>query len=62
MSEDVERLGFGDGNVGGPCAICRGDPLDPHLIEMVEREAALPGWVMTADEFLAWLHSKECTE
>lgn len=62
MSEDVERHGFGYGNVGRPCPICRGDPLDPHFIEMVEQEAALAGQAMTADAFLAWLHSKECTE
>lgn len=55
MSEGVERHGFGDGDMGGPCPICRGSPLDPHFIEMVEREAALPGQVMTADEFLVWL-------
>lgn len=40
-----------------PCPICRGDPLDPEFIEMIEHAAAQPGRVMTFDEAIEWLRT-----
>lgn len=40
---------------GRSCRICRGDPLDPDFVEMVERAAAQPGRVMSFDVAMEWL-------
>jgi hypothetical protein len=47
----------GDDGTDEPCPICRGDPLDPEFIEMIEHAAAQPGRVMTFDEAIEWLRT-----
>lgn len=45
----------GDDGDGRSCPICRGDPLDPDFVEMIERAAAQPGKAMSFDEAIEWL-------
>lgn len=47
----------GDDGTDEPCPVCRGDPLDPDFVEMVERVAAQPGKAMTFDEAIEWLRT-----
>lgn len=58
MGEQVEHDRCGDDGDGRSCPICRGDPLDPDFVEMIERAAAQPGQVMTVDEFTVWLDAQ----
>lgn len=58
MGEQVEHDRCGDDGDGRSCAICRGDPLDPDFVEVIERVAAQPGRAMTAADFTAWLRAQ----
>ena len=55
VDQHEERCG--DDGMDEPCPICRGDPLDPDFIDMVEQAAAQPGRVMTFDEAIEWLRT-----
>ncbi|HUD28071.1 MAG TPA: hypothetical protein VMQ93_04305 [Novosphingobium sp.] len=55
--EQVEHDRCGDDGDGRSCPICRGDPLDPDFVEMIERAAAQPGKAMSFDEAIEWLRT-----
>ncbi|WP_156460682.1 hypothetical protein [Sphingomonas sp. Leaf339] len=55
--DDAFESGCGDDGTDGPCSICRGEELSPDFIAMLERAAAQPGRVMTAEETVEWLRS-----
>lgn len=55
MGEQIGHDRCDDDGDGRYCPICRGDPLDPDFVAMIEQGAARPYQVMTAAEFTAWL-------
>ena len=57
VDEHSERCG--DEWEDKPCAICRGEPLDPGFLLRLERAVADAGngQVMTAEEAIEWLRA-----
>jgi hypothetical protein len=53
----VEHDGRCDDGTDEPCPICRSEELDPDFLAMIEKAAAQPGQVMTADEAIEWLRT-----
>ncbi len=56
MIDHGERCG--DDGTDEPCAICRGEELDPDFLAMIEQAAAQPGKAMTFDEAIEWLRAR----